>query len=136
MKIREYKEEDKEKVKKLVKEVLMEIFNSASNLKDLDSIKKEYEKFFVAEKNGKIIGTLGIKNEGDARINRMYVKKEERGKGIGKKLIEKAIKYCKGKFKRIFLTTYIQMNSKDFYEKVGFKEYKRDERIWMELILS
>ena len=135
MKIREYKDEDKEKVKKLVKEVLMEIFNSASNLKDLNNIKEEYEKFFVAEENGEIIGTLGIKNEGDARISRMYVKKEKRGKGIGKKLMEKAIRYCKKKFKRIFLTTYIQMNSKDFYEKIGFKEYKRDERIWMELIL-
>ena len=135
MKIRNYKEEDREKVKKLVKEVLIEIFNSVSNLEDLNNIKKEYEKFFVVEENGEIIGTLGIKNEGDARISRMYVKKEKRGKGIGKKLMEKAIKYCKKKFQRIFLTTYPQMNSKDFYRKIGFKEYKRDERIWMELIL-
>jgi len=135
MKIREYKKEDREKVKKLVKEVLTEIFNSASNLEDLNNIKKEYEKFFVVEENGKIIGTLGIKNEGDARISRMYVKKEKREKGIGKKLMEKAIKYCKKNFKRIFLTTYAQMDSKRFYEKIGFREYKRDGRIWMELIL-
>lgn len=47
MKIRNYKEEDREKVKKLVKEVLIEIFNSPFNLGDLDNIKKEYEKFFV-----------------------------------------------------------------------------------------
>ncbi|MBU3913705.1 MAG: GNAT family N-acetyltransferase [Nanoarchaeota archaeon] len=135
MKIREYKEEDRKKVKKLVKEVLTEIFNSASNLKDLDNIKKEYKKFFVVEEKGEIIGTLGIKNEGDARISRMYIKKEKRGGGLGKKLVKKAIKLCKGKYKRIFLTTYPQMNSEGFYKKMGFKEYKRDERIWMELIL-
>jgi len=136
MKIRFYKEEDREKVKELVKEVLIEIFNSANNIEDLDNIKKEYEKFLVVEENGKIIGTLGIKNEGDARISRMYVKKEKRGKGIGKKLIEKAIKYCKNKFKRIFLTTYPKRDSAGFYKKVGFKEYKRDERIWMEMRIS
>ncbi|MEM4181841.1 MAG: GNAT family N-acetyltransferase [Candidatus Pacearchaeota archaeon] len=136
MRIREYKEEDREKIKNFIKEVLLEIFNSASNLKDLDNIKKEYEKFLVIEEESEIIGTLGIKKEGDdARFSRIYIKKEKRGKGLGKKLIEKAIFLCKNKYKRIFLTTYPQMNSENFYKKIGFKEFKRDERIWMEMFI-
>ncbi len=132
MRIRKASEKDKPEIIKLVKEVLKEIFGKAENLQDLENIRKNFELFLVAEEKGKIIGTLGIKNEGDARISRMYVKKNKRGKGVGKKLMKKAIDFCKNKFNRIFLTTYKKMNSKDFYKKQGFKEYKQDERIWME----
>ena len=67
--IRNYKTKDKEQVKSLIKEVLKEIFGSAENLEDLDNINKNFQLFLVAEDNGEIIGTLGIKNEGDARIS-------------------------------------------------------------------
>ncbi len=136
MAIRKFRKSDSKQVKSLVTDVLMEIFGSANNLSDLDNIGGEYELFLVAEENGKIIGTLGIKNEGDARISRMYVKKSERDKGIGKALMAKALEYCKGKFKRAFLSTYAKMNSANFYKKCGFKEYKEDERIWMEMVLN
>jgi putative acetyltransferase len=135
MLIRKYKTKDKEQVKKLVKNVLKEIFGSAKNLSDLDNINKNYQLFLIAEDKGKIIGTLGIKNEGDARISRMYVKKENRGKGIGKALMKRALNHCKKKFKRVFLSTYPQMDSESFYKKMGFKIYKKDERIWMEKII-
>src|SRR3989338_4749488 len=134
--IRNYKTKDKEQVKSLIKEVLKEIFGSAENLEDLDNINKNFQLFLVAEDNGEIIGTLGIKNEGDARISRMYVKKEDRRRGVGRALMEKALSYCEGKFKRIFLSTYPQMNSQGFYKKGGFRVYKKDERIWMEKINS
>ncbi|MEM4605478.1 MAG: GNAT family N-acetyltransferase [Candidatus Pacearchaeota archaeon] len=51
----------------------------------------------VLEEKGEIIGTLGIKNEGDTRFSRIYIKKERRGEGLGKRLIEKAISLCKNK---------------------------------------
>ena len=133
--IRNYKNKDKEQVKSLIKGVLKEIFGTAENLEDLDNINKNFQLFLVAEDNGEIIGTLGIKNEGDARISRMYVKKEDRRRGVGRALMEKALSYCEGKFKRIFLTTYLRMDSRDFYKKFCFKVYKEDERIWMEKII-
>lgn len=132
MGIRQYDPKDKKQIKRLVISVLKEIFNSAKGIEDLGNIENEFEVFFVAEKDGEIIGTLGIKNEGDARISRMYVKKTERGSGIGEELMKRAFRYCQGKFERMFLTTYPQMNSASFYHKMGFKEFKRDERIWME----
>jgi GNAT superfamily N-acetyltransferase len=136
IKIRRFRKSDTLEVKNLVTGALTEIFGSAEGLSDLDNIKKEFEVFFVAEENGRIVGTIGIKNEGDARISRMYVRKSERGKGIGNSLFEHALKYCRKKFKRIFLSTYPQMKAERFYEKCGFRKYKQDERIWMELDLS
>jgi GNAT superfamily N-acetyltransferase len=138
MKIRQFKEEDKDEVKLIVSAGLMEIFNVnyATELEDLENIEKEYGAFFVADKEGKIVGTLGIRNLGEeARIQRVYVKKSERGKGIGKKLMKKALDFCKKKkFKRVLITTYPEMNVSDFYGKFGFKEFRRDSKIWMEKI--
>jgi|TARA_Y100000034_G_C6887015_1_gene407387 N-acetylglutamate synthase-like GNAT family acetyltransferase len=124
---------DSEKIKKLVKETLEEIFNSpAEGLEDLENINENFELFLIAEDDGEIIGTVGLKNEGDARISRMYVKESKREAGIGKQLIGKVFNYCNGRFDRIILTTYPQMKSEQFYNKMGFKKFKQDERIWME----
>jgi len=101
-------------------------------------IDENFELFLVAKENDKIIGTIGVKKENDcARISRMYVNKIERGKGIGESLIKKALLYCKRKFNRVFLTTYEQMNSVGFYEKMCFKAFKKEgDVIWMEMFFD
>lgn len=133
MRIKKAANKDRVKIKRFVERILLKIFNSpAKNLEDLNDIEKNFEIFWVVEKDGKIIGTLGIKNEGGARVSRMYIQKSERGKGIGTQLMNKAFDYCKDKFSRIFLTTYPQMNSEEFYKKMGFKVFKKNEQIWME----
>lgn len=131
MKIRTYKRSDREKIKKFISKILEQIFKSpASGLEDLEDIEKNFWFFLVVEKNGEIIGTVGIKKEGNnARISRMYVKKNERGRGIGTKLIQKALKHAEKNFKRIFFTTYKQMRSVGFYEKFGFKVYRENGNI-------
>ena len=134
MLIRKYKKEDYVQIKELISDVLKEIFSvAASDLEDIENIPVNFELFLVAIDKEKIVGTIGLKNEeGIARISRMYIHKYFRKKGLGKKLIEKIIVYCKNhKFQKIILTTYPQMNSKGFYEKMGFMVFKRDERIWM-----
>jgi GNAT superfamily N-acetyltransferase len=57
----------------------------------------------------------------------MYIYKEYRGKGIGRKLFEKAFTFCKNnKYNRIMLCTYPQMKEAiKFYKKNGFREFKR-----------
>jgi N-acetylglutamate synthase-like GNAT family acetyltransferase len=136
--IREYKIEEKDKIKDFIIGVIKEIYNSQEvfGIDDLENIEKEYEIFLVVERNGEIVGTAGIKNEGDARLKRMYVKKDEIGKGIGEELIKKSIEHCKGKFNRIFLTTHEQIGSVDFYKKMGFEVFKVDEKIWLEKIID
>ncbi len=139
MKIYYYNKKDKEEVKKFVSENLEEIFHSpASGLDDLNDIDDNFELFLIARENNKIIGTIGVKNEqGCARISRMYVSAGERGKGLGTILMKRALEYCNGKFKRVFLTTYERMNSVGFYEKIGFKVFKKEnDVIWMERFLD
>ena len=136
MKIKEYKTADCKKVKTFISKILEDIFNSpAKALEDLDNIKKNFDKFWIAEEEGRIIGTIGIKNEqGKARISRMYIEKAQRGKGLGKKMMKLALNYCKNKYKEIFLTTYKQMKSVGFYEKMGFFVAKENgDVIMMEL---
>ena len=134
MKIRAYKKKDKEPIKEFISSILMEIFNVnyTEGLEDLDDIDNNFDVFYIIEKNKEIIGTIGVKNQRDGRISRMYIRKSERGKGYGRRLMEKALDFCKNKYNRLFLTTYPQLNSYGFYKKMGFKEFKRDKRIWME----
>ncbi len=143
-KIREYKEGDNRKVVKLINKIISEIFNAgARNIKDLKNIKEEYfEKkgiFYIAEDNGKIIGTIAVKREKSnvARLKRMFVDEEYRNRKIGQRLFNKILKFCKSKgYKKIILSTYPQMRSAiEFYKKSGFKEYKRDKQIFFERIL-
>lgn len=126
--IRRYKSGDKEQIKNLVHSVLKEIFHSTPrNLEDLEDIKNNFEIFLVAQdKEGNIIGAAGIKQEKNvARVSRMYVKKEFRREEIGRLLMNNLLEYCKKRgFRKIFLTTYKQMSSEEFYKKIGFVKVK------------
>lgn len=127
-----------EEIKKFINVILTDIFKvEARGLEDLDNIEKNFSIFYLLIEKDEIIGTIGLKDEGDARLVRMYINKEIRGKGYGKKMVDKIIRYCKGKHTRIFLTTYDKMNSEGFYNKVGFNTFKKEKengitKIWME----
>ena len=126
-----FNERDRKKIKQFISNILEDIFDSpAKGLEDLENIKKNFKLFLVAKQSLEIVGTISIKEEnGNARISRMYVKKEMRGKGIGKELMSKILDYCKGKYNRIFLTTYEQMKSEGFYKKIGFKTVKKEGNV-------
>lgn len=141
MKLRLYKNSDKEGIIKLVSDVLFEIFNAeARNIDDLSDIKNEYFSnngaFYVAEIDGRIIGVIGVRQERDkvARLRRMVVHKEYRKLKIGQRLLNKVFGFCKSRnYEKIILSTYPQMTAAlKFYEKNGFKEFKRDEQIFLE----
>lgn len=52
--------------------------------------------FLVAEKDGKIIGTVAIKEDAPdtALLRRIFIRKDFRGKGYGEKLMVKALEFC------------------------------------------
>lgn len=70
-----------------------------------------------------LIGTLGIKIEaGVAYIGTMLVGKDQRRKGVGKQLMEKAKEIAKkNKAHKIYLQTGINWQSIYFYKKLGYK---------------
>ncbi|CAI8333372.1 MAG: Uncharacterised protein [Flavobacteriales bacterium] len=102
---------------------------------------------FFAIYNLEIVGTMAIipREEGIYELNKMAVRKDLRGKGIGHQLINFIIHYAKeNNYKSLILySNSVLKNSIHLYNKFGFKKinseentpYKRSD-IKMELILS
>lgn len=74
----------------------------------------------IAKQNGKIIGTMRIRVYNNrARLERLAVLKDYRGKGIGKVVTEYAVSHCKKNgLKEI--TLHSQFYLMDFYKSLGF----------------
>ncbi len=84
--------------------------------------------YFVAEDNGTVIGGAGIfPTKGlpsdTVELVKMYIDSAERGKGVGKLLMNKCIESAKLlSYKNIYLETIPELNSAvSAYEKLGFK---------------
>lgn len=83
---------------------------------------KEIEHLIIMEnKNHTPIAFMGIEG---AKLEMLFIKNSERGKGLGKQLL----KYGIEKYDVDELTVNEQNpNAKGFYEHMGFKTYKRAE---------
>ena len=71
--------------------------------------------FWVAEKDGRIIGTLQLADRKDfIFLGSLAVVKEEEKKGVARALLEKSLKTCR---QNIYLYTIIP----EFFQKFGFQ---------------
>lgn len=104
MQIRSFKPSDAGSVKELISSIMKKEFpteEKAYQYGDLDNISGVYgrlkEKFLVAEEDGKIIGTAGIKEESDstALLRRLFVHPSHRGRSIGSMLVDTVLDFCK-----------------------------------------
>lgn len=128
---------DSEQIKFVVFSVLKEYGlkpDSGSTDKDLDSIEQNYfanNGFFgVVEENGSIVATVGLhKVDGDTcELRKMHSLPTQRGKGLGKAMIEFALSKAKELgYKRVVLETASPLKEAiGLYKKYGFKEYCSD----------
>ena len=86
----------------------------------LDYPGMENDTFFVAEERGKIVGILGLKDFGEfLEMLSVGVLEEYRKMGIGRKLVEEALKSVTGR--PVYLLTTIPR----FYESLGFEKTTR-----------
>jgi N-acetylglutamate synthase-like GNAT family acetyltransferase len=82
----------------------------------LDYPGMEDDSFFVAEERGKLIGILGFRDYGDfLEMLSVGVLEDFRKMGVGKKLVEEALKQIPGR------PVYLMTSIPDFYEALGFK---------------
>lgn len=97
--------------------------------KDIQNIKKyvpealkEVKHLIIIENENNIpLGFMGIEN---TKLEMLFIKSNERGKGVGKQLLTYGIE----KYNVNELTVNEQNpNAKGFYEHLGFKVYKRTE---------
>jgi ribosomal-protein-alanine N-acetyltransferase len=90
----------------------------------LELSKKWPEGFLVAKLDGKILGYIvGEKNSDSGIIISIAVKKNWRGKGIGRKLTEKLLENFKKEGMRIVFLHVREENKEaiNFYQALGFK---------------
>ncbi len=136
--LRAFKKEDQDSVKELILNILTKEYpfdKSAYSDSDLLHIAETYggarNAFLVIEENGKVVGTVGVKEdtEGEAIIRRLFVDPGHRGRGYGKELLERAIVFCKEKgYKKIYFRCTDRMSSAmGLCRKKGFKETEKLE---------
>ena len=121
LKICDFKEKDFNNIKNLLLEGFSKNFDKNLNL---DFIKNQNSFGFLAKNNKKTIGYASVHiiykiNRRSCLIEDVVVEKNQRGKGVGKKLIMHIINFSKSKS-----CDKIILNSSEsnilFYEKLGF----------------
>ena len=150
--LREATYHDKDQIAK----VLLDFYNMKDADEAAQSFNNELDKDFhyiVAEEAGKIIGLVtwlmhGLPKHGLFELDRICILSEARGKGVGRKLVDKLIdnasKWYENeseKIRKLYLLTHEDnKNAHSFYEKVGFSHettlkdhYYRDqdERVYV-----
>ena len=98
--------------------------------RDLYNIENEYLKFFIVRNPQNIVGCIGIKKLSDktAKFKRLYVALEYRGRGLGKKLIQKSIDFClRNNFRKIISdTTKRNKAAIKLFQNFGFQKIKKE----------
>lgn len=131
--IREYRPEDQESVYALILSILTNEFKDIppehylADLRNIESIYSgERNEFFVAEKDGQIVGLVGLKEDDEhvALMRRLFVDPHHRGLKVGRALVEKAFEFAKGhKYTKVaFIGNHRMQTAKASLLKLGFKE--------------
>lgn len=133
---RKITEKDDAALAKIIKDTLVEYNSATEGTVFTDEATKHLSKtfvsdrsyYFVAESDGEILGGAGINllvGEPDdiCELQRMFLKKEARGKGIGKKLMTLCLAFAKEKnFKICYLETFPALKEAiALYEKTSFE---------------
>jgi GNAT superfamily N-acetyltransferase len=134
--VRKIEKKDEKSVRDLIESIMHnEFMNDAQHYTsaDLENITKYYsgqkDYFFVAEIDGKIIGTCAVKQDDDqtALLRRLFVHPRYRKKGYGAILIETAVDFCKKHgYKNIIFRGTSRMNrALESIKRKGFSERDR-----------
>lgn len=84
--------------------------------------------YYIAEQDGKLLGGAGIYPTEDlpeqtCELVKMYLRKEARGRGLGKLLIKKCLEFAKGfGYLQVYIETMPELRkAMTIYEKFGFE---------------
>jgi ribosomal protein S18 acetylase RimI-like enzyme len=135
--LRPFSTADQAAVRQLVLAGLQEHFGRLDpNLNpDLDDIAAHYlaagHQFWVVELDGQIVGCGGLvaEDEQTGRIVRVSVSREQRGRGIGRLVVEKllALGRQRGYRRLVVETNHDWTAALALYQSCGFATYDRDE---------
>lgn len=84
------------------------------------------EAFWVAERDGRLLGCVGLVRDNDdqARLRLMFVEPEARGLGIGRRLAERAVSFARENgYREILLwTVSVMTEARSLYAALGFEK--------------
>ncbi|MGM1048054.1 MAG: GNAT family N-acetyltransferase [Bacillota bacterium] len=107
----------------------------------INRFQNEDEALFECRVQNRVIGICGLNRdpyseEVIGRVRRLYVLKEFRRYGIGRRLTEEVINTAKSHYRKLVLKTD-NPNASEFYKALGFKEVMDDEKVthYLELII-
>lgn len=134
--LRPFRKDDANDVKELILTILAREYpfdRSAYSDSDLDRIAEVYggakDSFFVIEEGGKVVGTVGVKEDSkdDALLRRLFVDPGHRKRGYGAELVKRAVEFCRAKeYKRVFFRCTDRMSdAMKLCQKSGFKEIEK-----------
>jgi putative acetyltransferase len=136
MLIREIQQRDNAQIAQVIREIFHELdapkVGTAYADPILDTLFEVYQdkrtKYFVVEKNGKVVGGCGIAplENGDASVcelQKMYFAPEIRGTGFAELIIEKCLNFAKeAGFEMCYLETLSFMTAaQKLYKRIGFE---------------
>lgn len=136
MKIQRYEASREKEVHDVVLGVLLEHGFEYDRLKDADlkDIHNYYfangGTFLIGIVEGKVVGTAGVRkvNENICEIRRIYLKKDFRGRGNGRKLFEAALDFAEKTCPAVMLKTDSTLTKAiDMYLKHGFSFQKKEK---------
>lgn len=102
------------------------MFEWMYNLETLQNQVEEGQLFYVLKENGNPLGFIGLElltlEKNDLKIQKIYVLPNAQGKGVGRKLIEKAVEIAQKKgIEHVILNVNRFNKAVSFYQKLGFK---------------
>ncbi len=87
------------------------------------------ERLWQAEHDGELVGAIGIVAGGEdtAQLRWFFVAPSERGHGLGQRLLQEALSFCRGAgYRRVFLwTTSDLTTAARLYVRAGFERTER-----------
>lgn len=94
-------------------------------MKPFESMNQDNLKITIAQENDIVIGyCLSTTDDSYGEMNTLHVKEEERGKGVGKKLMEMHLKWMKEK-ECLNISLHVSCENENtiaFYEGFGFRK--------------
>jgi ribosomal protein S18 acetylase RimI-like enzyme len=92
---------------------------------DLDEPDRYYAALWVAELDGKVVGSVALRDlsDGELQLKRMYLRPSQRGRGLGKQLLTTALDWARASgADTIQLDTSERMQAaQGLYEAYGFR---------------
>ena len=131
--IKEYSKKYEKELTELLMRVCVNEYKMKEYEKPLKQYvkKKEFKKAWIVLNDERIIATIGYeeKSKDIAEIKKVYIDKDYRHQGLGRKMMYYAVQYIKDNdYHTIYVGTSDNFsNAINFYQRYGFTDFVSDE---------